>query len=352
MSPTVQSTTGSTLAATIALGALSSLASCQWDAPKPPTKPDRYATLSLEFRADGAPRTRQVRFDVRTCSGRRVHRSTALLSRAPMDEQTLDLQGRRFVTVSPDCYRVRAVPLDGKGRRSEDCESVEKRDVEVGAGEEVSLLLASRCEDSERGLAADSGLGDAASDAADAEIPVSADRDAGQPADPADPPPPDIGSGSSDGGESPAAPTDAGADAGDLESLADNTSPRIKSVSFDPSKFVPCDSEVTICAVADDRDGEPTQFDWQKTGGPALASPIRVVSDRYLGSRHEQCIRFEPTTGSWSFDLVVRDTRLWRGSRITWEQYYRQLGISLTSRDELVFPLYAKRCDSRGDAGG
>jgi len=127
-----------------------------------------------------------------------------------------------------------------------------------------------------------------------------------------------------------------GMESGGLTTIvAFNETPTISDGAFSASAFTDQCVATTLCAEVTDPNADPIEFVWTAATG---AADFTVVSSTQTDTVSEECVDVLPTTGDdVDVDVTVFDL-LEDGTRI--EDYLAANGVSATSHDSLIVPVY------------
>jgi hypothetical protein len=184
-----------------------------------------------------------------------------------------------FLVLPAGCYNLEAQPLDAEGKSSASCFAAHAKDIKVVDGKTTEVWLVSQCD---------------------------------------------------------------GPATGALDTTTiTNTPPTIKSLNYNPSKFILAGSSVMLSVAAEDADNDPLDFEWTQVSGPSCnLQLIRAEDDNE--SEQRDAVKISPTmAGKYEFQVNVYDLmRDKDGKLIRFERYLEQQGDAHLSRDSLVIPLY------------
>jgi len=127
-----------------------------------------------------------------------------------------------------------------------------------------------------------------------------------------------------------------------------NRPPLIENLTFDPSKFVACPQEVTVCLQASDPDGDPMVVDWSILGGPSPVTEPVISTPTDTNGFIEQCMTFEPGAGVWEIEAIAYDQAYHHGEKITFSELFALTGRLDSSEDVIRFPLYGGGTECAG----
>jgi len=206
----------------------------------------------------------------------------------PFDEKSQHLFADYFTVLKAGCYDVRAEPIDKYGDVSKQCRSVEYKGAIVKDGKTTEILLVSQCQ---------------------------------------------------------------GKKVGAIDVVAAlNHPPKIKSLEYDPSKFLSCpDAQVKLCATAYDPDKDPMTFEWEQIKGPDVWKGPKVVYSKQKKGVRTECVTYklEDLDADYKFKVTVYDQFHSKKGLITAEEWFYKNGYGkVESRASLKFPLYVA-CDKR-----
>lgn len=127
-----------------------------------------------------------------------------------------------------------------------------------------------------------------------------------------------------------------------------NRPPHLTSVDYEPSKLLRCPARVTLCASAQDMDGDPMRFVWRQVDGPAVvAGPTRVKSTGSKGSLKE-CVEYEfaHKGAFYNFEVTVYDLFYDEDQDLisAEEWFFENLGEWVKSRASMELPVHVG-CD-------
>lgn len=131
-----------------------------------------------------------------------------------------------------------------------------------------------------------------------------------------------------------------GPERGALDTVAViNHPPTIDAFTYEPSKFTSCGEEVEVCATATDPDGDPIEFMWDFPDA-IRATPGAISSD---GNTSTQCATVIADSGDTYFiDVTVFDQFVEDGALVRAEDWLRERGEDVDSRDSLEVPLHVQ----------
>lgn len=197
---------------------------------------------------------------------------------ASFDEDSEHAFADQYFTLPAGCYDVDVQPLDADGNAVTDCSAPSRDGVVVVDGETTEILLLSQC------------------------------------------------------GNNPVGGLDV------ISSL--NHAPQIESLVFTPSKFGQVCEDIEICATASDPDGDPLEFVWEKTGGPAGAEII-ASTQTDTDDGVTSCVTVESDgVGTFEYEVTVYDTIHDGSEMVRVEDYLNDLGQNVESNDSLSFPVH------------
>ena len=206
----------------------------------------------------------------------------------PFDSRSQHLFADYFTVLKPGCYDVKATPVQSNGYPSEKCRKVMAKGVEVNSGVTTEILLVSQC---------------------------------------------------------------TGVDTGALDVVtALNHPPKIKKLTYNPSKFVKCNkygfSTVTLCATAEDPNKDPMTFEWNQLAGPYLFLGPRVIFSFQKKGVKTECVRIHLRRPifkqeDYLFEVIVRDQFHGEQGLQTAEEWFYENGYgTVKSRATLAVPVY------------
>lgn len=197
----------------------------------------------------------------------------------PLDPGSSHLFADQFVVLPEGCYQVAVQPLTGAGEPSEDCAPAQRDLVEVNDGLTTEVTLVSQC-----------------------------------------------------GGEG----------TGGLDTAAIvNHPPTVIALTYEPSKFTFECERVTLCATANDPDGDPIEFVWEQLAGHALYEAPTPVSHSQDGDDVTECVELTPRfTGNAELKVTVYDTFQDGQDTVRVEDWLAEQGYPGDSSDDLTMPLY------------
>ncbi len=208
------------------------------------------------------------------------------LSERPYDGQSAHIFADQYFLLDAGCYDVEITPLAADYGPSAECGPATRPDVIVHDGETTEVLLVSQC---------------------------------------------------------------IGAAKGGLDVVGSlNQPPLIENLTFDPSKFVACPQEVTICLQASDPDGDPMVVDWSILDGPIPVTEPVITTPTDTNGFIEQCMTFEPGAGVWEIEAIAYDQAYHHGEKITFSDLFALTGRLDSSEDVIRFPLYGGGTDCAG----
>jgi hypothetical protein len=244
--------------------------------------------LSTEVRRDTD--VARVRTTIESCDGKEHQSIEAALHEmrlpggfeetgVPLDEQSTHRFADAFIVLAAGCYNVESMPLNAHGAPSTQCFPAHAKEIEVVDGKTTEVWLVSQCD---------------------------------------------------------------GADVGALDTTTvTNHPPTLKSVSYNPSKFIAAGSSVILSVTAEDPDGDPLEFEWTQVGGPDCDLSVLRLDDDDGNERTEQVKITANMSGRYEFKVSIYDLlRDDKGELIRFETYLEQQGDPHASNDSLVLPLY------------
>lgn len=242
--------------------------------------------LSIDYKGDSD--VAGFRYRIETCEGDLVVKKDKDLEdlslpgmipafeNAPFDARSSHLFSDHFMVLPAGCYNVRVKPITKSGDVSQDCSAAQADGVEVHKGLTTEILLVSQCKGPKRG-----GL--------------------------------DV-----------------------IAAL--NHPPVLKTLKYDPSKFVFECEETVVCATAYDPDGDPLEFVWERLDDSYVHS-FEVLEPRHVEGKYvTECIKFVPLWyGSYDIKVTVYDLFFDSETKkyIRAEDY-----VSKESHASLVFPIH------------
>ena len=200
----------------------------------------------------------------------------------PLDQQSSHRFAEAFLALPAGCYNVESMPLDANGQPSAVCFPAHAKEIEVTDGKTAEVWMVSQCDG------------------------------------------PDVGA--------------------IATTTITNSPPTIRSVSYNPSKFIRAGSSVILSVTAEDPDGDPLEFEWAQVSGPNCnVSVIRLEDDGK--TEKTQQVKITPMMdGRYEFGVTIYDLlRDENGKLIRFERYLEQQGDPHPSRDSLVVPLYVAK---------
>lgn len=206
---------------------------------------------------------------------------------SPLDRDSEHPFADHFEVLPAGCYNVTATPLAEGGALSQDCAAAFDNGVQVDDGYTTEIFMISQCK---------------------------------------------------------------GAPVGSIDTVvALNKPPEILNLTFSPSKFISEGEKTTVCATANDPNGDPVEFDWDQIGGSICGSS--VVMTQKQGDRTTQCVDIAPMeAGNYLFvvrmyDLLHDDNN----KLIRFETWLAEHGYPNQSHDQLQFPVYVGKAADTGE---
>ncbi len=134
-----------------------------------------------------------------------------------------------------------------------------------------------------------------------------------------------------------------GTDPGALDTLSTvNHTPTLLDVSFPKAKFVGTCAPQVVCATATDSDGDPIEFVFTQTGGPAVAGPAVVSKTNNADGSTTQCVRYvAQAEGRVGLTVTVYDMLHDGGAFQRIEAWLAAHGDAHPSHATLDLPFYA-----------
>lgn len=268
------------------------------DFPSPESSPDDH-NIAISVSDLSASDTEYMDFKVYRCGETtpaaqrtrayeplRLPGGISSLSERPYDGQSAHIFADQYFLLDAGCYDVEITPLAADYGPSAECGPATRPDVLVHDGETTEVLLVSQC---------------------------------------------------------------LGAAKGGLDVVGSlNRPPMIENLTFDPSKFVACPQEVTVCLQASDPDGDPMIIDWSILDGPTPVTEPVVSTPTDINGSIEQCITFQPGAGVWEIEAIAYDQAYHHGEKITFSDLFALTGRLDSSEDVIRFPLYGGGTECAG----
>lgn len=197
---------------------------------------------------------------------------------SPLDRNSQHQFADHFEVLPAGCYDVTASPLASSGDASADCSAAIDNDVAVDDGYTTEIFLITQCK---------------------------------------------------------------GAPAGSIDAVAAlNQPPELTGLTFTPSKFIKAGGKVTVCATANDPNGDPLDFGWDQIGGSLCGDT--VISTKKEGNDTTQCVDLTPPeAGDYLFQIKVYDMIHDENNKLVRvEDWLKAHGYPNSSHDALRFPVY------------